>query len=396
MRFNKSYDVVVCGAGIAGVAAALQASRGGLRTALVEKTVFPGGLATTGMVNIYLPLCDGKGRQVIFGLAEELLKLCVEYSPFKLPAGWGGVEGERNSRYLAVFSPASYVLALDKVLLDSGVDIWYDTLACAVEMEGDEVRGVVVENKSGRGWLGAKCTVDATGDADVAFQSGAELEIGWNNLSMWCLEASMKLAGKALESGDSQLLLDMIRMGADDSGRGHPEGARRYRGIDGRSVSEFVIESRALLRSRYTSEGGNPAKCGSQFALALPAMAQFRTTRKIVGLERVRNDKENQQVDNSVGSAPDWRSAGRVWPIPYGALVPARVKGLLAAGRIISVDDGDAWCVCRVIPVAALTGQLAGIAATISVTKGLSTHNINAEMLKSFGKPKADVPPQRS
>ncbi|MBN1865269.1 MAG: FAD-dependent oxidoreductase [Victivallales bacterium] len=378
MRYRKSYDVVVCGAGIAGVAAALQASRKKLKVALLEKTVFPGGLATAGMVNIFLPLCDGHGRQVIFGIAEELLKLCVEYSPFKLPPGWGGVAGERKSRYRAPFSPASYVLALDRILVDSGIDIWYDTLVCDVEMKGSGVRGVVVENKSGRGLLDAKCTIDATGDADVAFLAGAELETGLNNLSIWGIEASLKRAGAAIQSGDPELLLDMVRLGADDAGRGHPEGARPYCGIDGRSVSQFVLESRALLRSRYGAEG---ADCASRFPLALPAMAQFRTTRKIVGIERVRNDQENQDIDNCVGSAPDWRSPGRVWPIPYGALVPAKVKGLLTAGRIISVDDGDAWSVCRVIPVAALTGQIAGVAAAISAAKGISTHDVDAKMI---------------
>ena len=72
--FNRTFDVVVAGGGIAGVAAAIQAARRGKKTVLVEKTVQPGGLATTGLVNVYLPLCDGNGRQVTFGLCEELIR----------------------------------------------------------------------------------------------------------------------------------------------------------------------------------------------------------------------------------------------------------------------------------------------------------------------------------
>ena len=85
---ETSYDVIVVGAGVAGVAAALEAARAGLSTALIEKTIFTGGLATTGLVNIYLPLCDGRGTQVSFGIAEELLQLSLKYGPGDIPAAW--------------------------------------------------------------------------------------------------------------------------------------------------------------------------------------------------------------------------------------------------------------------------------------------------------------------
>ena len=81
MERAKQYDVVVVGGGIAGVAAALECARSGLRTAIIEKTILWGGLCTSGLVPIYMPLCDGKGRQVTFGIAEELLKASVKYGP---------------------------------------------------------------------------------------------------------------------------------------------------------------------------------------------------------------------------------------------------------------------------------------------------------------------------
>ena len=70
-------DVAVVGGGVAGIAAALSAARQGAKVALVEKQCVLGGLATSGLITIYLPLCDGMGRQVSFSIAEELLRLSI-------------------------------------------------------------------------------------------------------------------------------------------------------------------------------------------------------------------------------------------------------------------------------------------------------------------------------
>ena len=83
-EITEQYDVAVCGGGIAGIAAALAAAREGKKVVLIEKQFMLGGLATAGLITIYLPLCDGKGRQVSFGLAEELLRLSITYG-FPLP-----------------------------------------------------------------------------------------------------------------------------------------------------------------------------------------------------------------------------------------------------------------------------------------------------------------------
>ena len=69
------YDVIVVGGGIAGVAAAVSAVRNGTSVFLIEKSVNLGGLATGGLISWYEPLCDGKGKQMVTGMAEELIKL---------------------------------------------------------------------------------------------------------------------------------------------------------------------------------------------------------------------------------------------------------------------------------------------------------------------------------
>ena len=72
---TKEYDVVVCGAGIAGIAAAIAAARQGAKTVVLEKQCLLGGLATSGLIYIYLPLCNGYGKQIIYGISEEMIKI---------------------------------------------------------------------------------------------------------------------------------------------------------------------------------------------------------------------------------------------------------------------------------------------------------------------------------
>jgi len=383
VSFQRSFDVLVTGGGVAGVAAALGAARAGLRTALVEKTVFFGGLATTGLVNVYLPLCDGNGTQVTCGIAEEFLHLSLRYGPGDVPPGWReGSREARKQRFATLFSPASFALALDEVLLEAGVELWLDTLVCAPVMEGERIVGVEVENKSGRGVLRAKCLVDATGDADVAHRAGAECAEADNWLSLWAIQASLETAQRAVAQGSGAPLLDSVRFGGDDSGRGAPPG-RKWLGTDGEQVTQFLLESRKLLREHYRSRY---AELGASerhdlFPVTLPSMAQFRTTRRIVGEATLRDGEHGRRVADSVGLVADWRKAGYVWEIPYGTLLPKRVTGLVAAGRCTS-SEGDAWQVTRVIPPAALTGQVAGLAAALAARLDTTPDRLEVAILQ--------------
>lgn len=389
MKFEKQFDILVIGGGVAGVAAALEAARGdmhvtSLRVGLIEKTVQIGGLAAGGLINIYLPLCDGLGHQVTFGIAEELFHLSIKYGPGDVPSGWPNGQG----RYQTVFSPASFALALDEVLNAAGVEIWLDTLVCLPLVDGNRLVGVEVENKSGRGVLRAQCVIDATGDADIAYHAGAPCAEGNNWLSLWSIETSLEAAGRAVAGQDDPgseraPLLSGVRIGAGAGGEGAIPGAAHYTGIDGAQVSTFVLEGRRYLREHYARlhAQGDKTSRHHRFPVTLPAMAQFRTTRRIVGLETLTDGQNNCHVDTSVGLAPDWRRAGPVWEIPYGTLVPQGITGLLAAGRCISSTD-DAWEVTRVIPVAALTGQVAGLAATLAVQHDTTPDRIAAKEIQ--------------
>ncbi len=362
--FRKAYDVVVCGGGVAGVAAALAAARRGQRTALLEKTVYPGGLATAGLIYIYLPLCDGNGTQVTFGLAEELLLASITYGPGEVPPGWRNERtAEEVRRYRLAFSPASFVLAMDALLTDAGVDVWFDTLVCGARVEEGRLTAVEVENKSGRGAIAGTCFVDATGDADVAHRAGCACPVGDNYLACWTLEYC-RGGTSCLGAG-----VDHVAVHADG---GWDDPQRGFDGIDGARVSRLVQLGREKYRRRLLREYASGKHSRSTlFPLHLPAMAQFRTTRRIDAPYTLTAGQAWTHVEDAVGMVADWRKAGSVWEIPYRTLLPLGVDNLLAAGRCIA-SEGDAWEVTRVIPAAALTGEAAGAAAALSARRGVA------------------------
>ena len=81
-------DVFVAGGGFAGISSALSAAREGKRVILAERLFMLGGLATAGLVTIFLPLCDGEGHQVSYGICEELIKLAASESFNSVPKEW--------------------------------------------------------------------------------------------------------------------------------------------------------------------------------------------------------------------------------------------------------------------------------------------------------------------
>jgi 2-polyprenyl-6-methoxyphenol hydroxylase-like FAD-dependent oxidoreductase len=356
------YDIIVCGAGVAGVAAALAAARAGRRVALVEKTLLFGGLATSGLVNIYLPLCDGRGTQVTFGIAEELLHLSLRYGPGAVPAGWR----DGGARYQVTFSPASLVLALDEALQDAGVALWLDTLACAPVRAGNRVVGVEVETKAGREALRAPVTIDATGDADIAHRAGAPCATANNIMSLWALEADLAAARRAAADGDATPLLDRFTFGGDGDDPELENAERRWGIASAAEITAFTLEGRRILREHYRDRQAEAGR-HNRYPLTLPTQAQYRMTRRIVGRATMAPGQAWHHVPDAVGLIADWRGPGQVWEVPYGSLLSPAVGGLLVAGRCTAAA-GDAWHVTRVIPAAALTGQVAGVAAALAKT----------------------------
>lgn len=173
------YDVIVAGGGIAGIAAALAAARAGKRVLLLERMFALGGLATLGLVTIYLPLCDGKGHQLSFGLAEELLKLSIrEGWERDYPDTWlsGSTEHGRQ-RYKVRYNAQVFAILAEQLLAEENVKILYGTTVCQVLRSGSRLTHIIVENKDGRFAIPVRSAVDATGDADLFHQAAAPVRL---------------------------------------------------------------------------------------------------------------------------------------------------------------------------------------------------------------------------
>ena len=185
---GKEYDVVVCGGGAAGVAAAIAAARQGASTMIIERTFTVGGMLTLGEAGItkFTEHCkdiekyksevldvlktDPKSVQVVGGIPHE-------YCMRMLNSGGAiGTNGECGS-YIFTDRYVSQITLMD-MLKEVGVDVLYDSRVCLVNMDGDDIKSVVVVNKEGFTEYSAKCFVDCTGDADVAALSGVEYHVG--------------------------------------------------------------------------------------------------------------------------------------------------------------------------------------------------------------------------
>ena len=376
----EKYDVIVVGAGVAGISASISATRRHKKVLLIEKSAIPGGLATLGLIAIYLPLCDGRGKKVIGGIAEELLKLSIKYGYNNLPDEWERETHLRKNtkkRYQTEFSVPECIVALEEKLLDEGIDILYDTLFSDVVMDKKKCIGLIVENKSGRIMYRCKAVIDATGDADVFYKAGVRCIERDNWLSFWSYETNLEAMAKAIEEKDIKKGILLRTYGADNTGKGQPEGERKFRGCDGEEVTEYLIKSRQLALKKLKERDKK-----SESFLSFPGMAQMRTTRRIEGVSTLNKDDEGQYFDDSIGCAGDWRKAGKIYEIPYGTLISPNAKNIFAAGRIISSAD-DAWEVTRVIPVAAMTGEAAGLAAALATESDLDVNEVDIGVLQN-------------
>ena len=376
MDFTVKYDVAVVGAGVAGIAAALAAARRGHKVALIEKQTLIGGLATSGLIYIYLPLCDGKGTQVIRGISEEMLYKSMEFSQFDLHKDWGGSGisevGQRYNRLRVDFSPAGFILSLDEMLAEAGVDLWLDTRVCAVQKSGDKVTALEVENTSGRGVVQAGAFVDASGEAIIIRRAGGRVESDFNNLSLWLIEnhpqapESNYYFGKTLRVEPFSFESNAIQPGD---------------GMDGKKVTAFTRKCYKYLREFYRESYKNFNRY-EHYPIHLPAMPQLRKIAAAKCQFMLDSNGCGKYHEDSIGLTGDWRVAGPVWETPLRSLVPEELDGVFAAGRCIGAIN-DAWEVYRVIPSAAMTGEAAGIAAALTVEKNYPSRSLPASLVQN-------------
>ncbi len=357
-------DVLVVGGGVAGIAAALAAARTGKKTLLLERGFVLGGLATAGLITIYLPLCDGRGRQVSFGLAEELLKLSIsEFCDGKRGVNnWLSgktrtvAEYAAGHRFEVNFNPHLFAISAEQTLLAAGAQILYGTIAVATATESDRITHVVIENKSGRQAIPVGCVVDASGDADIA---------NFAHIPTKTTESGNKLAAWYYYTGKHGYDLRMLGMvdipEEEEAEEVKSLGNTRFAGIDGDEVSRFnALAHAALLRDVKEKQASDP----THQPVTIATIPQLRMTRKLAGAYELDECEAHTPATDSIGMVSDWRHCGPVWEVPYRTLYSPACANLLAAGRCTSVTE-EMWDVMRVIPCCAVTGEAAGLAAAL-------------------------------
>ncbi len=359
---NNYYDIAVCGGGIAGISAALAAAREGKKVILFEKEYILGGLGTAGLVTIYLPLCDGVGHQVSFGIAEELLRLSIKYgAEAKYPENWldgVGTKTDKDKRFQVQYNAQVFAILAEQLLTESGVDILYGSYVVEASVNDGKIEFLSVVNKTGRTDYYVDSVVDATGDADIAKFAGAPTETykPGNLLAAWYYftdENGYKL--KIL--GNSKIPKNL-----PETGKLREMYAKRYAALEAEELSEMTRSAHdQILHDWLERRKTDPSAVISTVA----TIPQVRMTRRIVGDYTLTYEEMHKRFDDSIGMVSDWRKRGPIFEVPFGTLYNSSVKNLIMAGRCTSVDD-ELWDVMRVIPCCAVTGQAAGVAASMT------------------------------
>ena len=358
----KKYDVAVCGGGFAGISAALAAAREGKKVILFEKQYMLGGLGTAGLVTIYLPLCDGFGHQVSFGIAEELLKLSITYgAEDKYPENWLdniGTRTEKDKRYEVQYNAQLFAILAEKLLLENGVDILYGSYVVDVSTENNRITKLYVENKSGRTAYFVDAVVDATGDCDIANFAGvptALFEQG-NVLAAWYYYANAN--GHHLQMLGAADIPKEEQTGEEEK----PLIRRRFTGLDGKELSEQVCLSHKTTLEHWLKKRETDKEAVISTIATIP---QIRMTRKIIGEYELAHTEKHTYFEDSIGMVSNWKKRGPVYEVPFRTLYNKEMKNLIVAGRCTSVNE-TLWDVMRVIPCCAVTGQAAGTAAAMT------------------------------
>ncbi len=387
------YDIIVIGGGVAGVSAAVQAARVGKQVLLVEKSQKLGGLATLGLINLFVPMCNGRGKQIIFGMAEEMLRMAITY-------GHGGIdpaftdgkigtetldayrqEGKKPPRYCTGFSAEIFALQLTEMCTACGVTLLFDSILSRPVTETVNgrvtVKGVVIENKSGREYYTADMFVDASGDCDLICRAGLPTSERGNYHTYIGFQISLNSCKAAIESGNIQRAIHSIKGGkASLYGDNHPADIPLYFGTESSEVNRYLIANQLEMLEKLKQDDRL-----SRDVVTLPGMCQFRTTRRIDGDYVMQESDTYRHFEDSIGAICDFDRRDFLYEIPYRALVTSKAANVITCGRT-AAGDGYAWDVIRVIPPAIITGQAAGLACAQAIDQAADITEIDIRALQ--------------
>lgn len=411
-------DVLVCGGGPAGVGAALRAARLGAKTMLVEMQDCLGGVATAGMMSHWGGRSSSKIMQEIFNRTYEKSK----------DIGWTEENGcGKNAIYHEIQK-----IVLNEMMKEANVKLLFYTIVCRAVVENNKITGVIVENKSGRGFIKAKTVVDATGDGDVAAASGVPYFKGREeDGAMQPCTLMFKIGGvdykRAVFPGSFETLVGTEKGELQSLAKKllpYPAGhVLLYRqptegtvccnmtnnikidGTNAESLTEGITVCRSQIEPiiKFLREYvPGYEKC---WLMSSGSLLGIRETRHFEGMKSLSKDDIleakyhndwvvrrayfNFDVHNLTGAGLDKTGVQHKWhqendyTIPYGCLLPKDIEGLLLSGRNIS-GSHLAHSNFRIMSVCIALGEAAGTAAALSVKQNTPLKNVDISEIQNI------------
>ncbi|MEZ5658627.1 MAG: FAD-dependent oxidoreductase [Burkholderiaceae bacterium] len=406
-------DVLVVGGGPAGTAAAAAAAREGADVCLLERYNHLGGLSTGGLVIWIDRMTDWQGQPVIRGFAEELFdRLPPDAVAGPAPEDWGSRDPAkahhwsfRTAAYHGVVTwsptidPERLKLISQDIVKERGVRLVYHAWASVPIVEEGRVTGVAFESKSGRQAIMAGVVIDATGDGDIFARAGGEDERDFEADDVHhCINTACLMGGVdmnrfvAFRANEPEKFSAFMQGGREACGLFERAfvswrndvalfmGPRQsgWSGLDVDDLTEVDIRSREAMPRMVEYYRAHAPGFENAFLMLSAPQVGVRHSRRVLGVSRVTRAQWPTAMvhPDEIGVTP---SVNPKWPnisIPYGALVPARLDGILAPGRHVSCDPNSHGFM-REIPQCWVTGQAAGVAAAVAVSQGVLPREVD-------------------
>lgn len=404
-------DVLVVGGGPAGVGAATAAARTGMRTLLVERYGCLGGIWTAGLLN---PFFDARGKG---GVTAEILDRLDEYGGTDAVHDWRAIPQFGTT----VFNYEAMKVVLDQMVAEAGARVLLYTYAVGALMDGNRIRGVIVENKSGRSAVLAGVVVDCTGDGDVAYHAGCDFELGRESdglLQPMTLQFMIGGLDYEIHDRPSVPLYEVLERfntpakmaavpykplaavpvpGLPGSAAVMWTHMHRRDGTAADDLTDAVIEGRRQVQRCMELLNSARDQIGEVRLLETAMQVGVRETRRIVGEYRL--DLEDlivgRDFDDTICRVtfnvdihlPDGNEIHTIdvqpYGIPYRSLVPKGVDQLLVAGRCIS-GSHEAHASYRVTGNCVAMGEAAGAAAALAVESGVPPRDLDGRDVRAL------------
>ena len=253
------------------------------------------------------------------------------------------------------FYPWYFACDAEQLLIREGVEILYGTSVCDAVTQDGRITALVLDNIDGRTAVKVKSVVDATGSAVVCKLAGEETRVypNGNVPSSWYYY---------LKDGVNRLKM----FGPKDYRGATLDAALEgvyFSGLDAKENSEVLVFSRQkMMEDLETLRAEDP----TIYPSLISGIQELRMTRGVEGLEEFRADRPGVRCETSIGCIGRWlKPVDAGHEIPYGSLFGRKIKNLMTAGRCTCADP-DGWNLTRVIPACAVTGEAAGVAASLT------------------------------